>query len=73
MDSRNMECPIGEQIKLALRQMTPTQRKYMRDYLKGWTYTKIAEKYGCTRQNVSKTIKSAKKQAKYRFKGLLNG
>jgi transcriptional regulator len=53
-----------DKLEQALLLMTPTQRKYVKLELSGWTHQKIAEHFGVSRPNISITICRAKKRAK---------
>lgn len=60
-------------IELILQNMTPTQRRRYKLYLKGKTFTEIARLEGVCVNVIHKSIKSAKKRAGKRLQGVKRG
>jgi DNA-directed RNA polymerase specialized sigma24 family protein len=58
---------IKDEIELIKQNVTPTQWRYLKLHLRGWSYTDIAEKYGICPSTVRITVKRAKKRAKKRL------
>ena len=63
----------ADKMELIKQNATPTQWKYLELYLRGWSLTSIAKRYGVSVKTVSVSIKRAKKRLKKRLKWVISG